>query len=289
MSDRQGTLVFAGLVLTLLVVMAAQVRREDDRTALGHAAHVVTSPVVELVSWSARSVTDAWDRYVDLLEARRERDRLRREVARLESQVARLSEQAAQNTRLRNLLDLRDERAFGDRGVIARVVTRFEGRFARQAVVIDRGTRSGVSKDWVAIDGGALVGRVLDAAPGTAQVLLTVDPDSGVAVRHREGRFAGIALGTSEGARRLRLDYVPRDQPIAVGDEVVTSGLDQLFPPGLLVGYVRELSDRSRLTWDVTLEAAYDPSELEELLIVPPIGAPAAPDEDPQEDPEEGS
>jgi rod shape-determining protein MreC len=266
-------LLFAGLVLALLVLMAAQVRQDDGRTALGHVAHVITSPVVELVSWSARSVGDGWDGYVELLEARRERDRLRERVARLESRLARLSEISAENQRLRHLLDLRAQAAFGDDGVVARVLTRFQGSFARRAVVIDRGSRSGIGKDWVAINGGTLVGRVLDAAPGTAQVLLTVDPDSGVAARHRAGRFAGVALGVGGSSRQLRLEYVPRDQPIAVGDEVVTSGLDQLFPPGLLVGYVRELSDQSRLTWEVRLEAAYDPSELDELMLVPPLQA----------------
>ena len=279
MSERQGTLLFAGLVLALLVLMAAQVRQDDGRTALGHVAHVITSPVVEFVSWSARSLGDGWDGYVELLEARRERDRLRARVARLESRLARLSEVSAENRRLRNLVDLRAQEAFGDEGVVARVLTRFQGSFVRRAVVIDRGSRSGIGKDWVAIDGGTLVGRVLDAAPGTAQVLLTVDPDSGVAARHRDGRFAGVALGVGGSSRQLRLEYVPRDQPIAVGDEVVTSGLDRLFPPGLLIGYVRELSDRSRLTWEVRLEAAYDPSELEELMLVPPLQA-RAEDED---------
>jgi rod shape-determining protein MreC len=271
MSDRRTTLLFAGLVLALLVLMAAQVRRDDGRTALGHLVHVVTSPVVEVVTWSANSLERSWDGYVDLLEARRERDRLREEVARLEARVARLSERARESERLRHLLDLRSEEAFGDSGVVARVLTHLEGGLARRVVVIDRGSYSGIGRDWVAIQGGTVVGRVLDAAPGTAQVLLTVDPDSGVAARHRDGRFAGVALGLGGSDRELRLEYVPRDQPIAVGDAVVTSGLDRLFPPGLLVGYVRELSDRSRLTWTIRLEAAYDPAQLEELLLVPPL------------------
>ena len=91
MSERQGTLLFAGLVLALLVLMAAQVRQDDGRTALGHVAHVITSPVVEFVSWSARSLGDGWDGYVELREARGERARLRARVARLESRLARLS------------------------------------------------------------------------------------------------------------------------------------------------------------------------------------------------------
>lgn len=277
MSDRRSTLLFAGLVLVLLVLMAAQVRRDDGRSALGHLVHVATSPVVELVTWSASSVQRGWDGYVDLLEARRERDRLRDRVARLESQLARVSERAREVGRLRHLLDLRAEEAFGAEGVVTRVLTHLEGGFARRVLVVDRGSQSGVGRDWVAIRGGTVVGRVLDVAPSTAQLILTVDPDSGVAARHRDGRFAGVALGVGGSDRELRLEYVPRDQPIAVGDAVVTSGLDRLFPPGLLIGYVRELSDRSRLTWTIRLEAAYDPSQLEELLLVPPLSDDAGP------------
>lgn len=271
MSERRATLSFAGLVIALLILMAVQVRRDDGRTALGHAVHVATSPLVEFVTWSARSVERGWDGYIDLLDARRERDRLRQRVNRLEGQLAELLAEQQENDRLRDMLDLRADRAVGHEGIVASVLTHLDSGPARRVMLVDRGSASGLAKDWVAVSGGTVVGRVLDASLGTAQILLTVDPDSGVAVRHRDGRFAGVARGAGASGNAITLEYVPRDQPIAVGDAVVTSGLDRLFPPGLLVGYVRDLSDESRLTWTIRLEAAYSPAHLEEVLLIPPL------------------
>ena len=97
------------------------------------------------------------------------------------------------------------------------------------------------------------------------------DPDAAVAVRHREGRYVGILHGGGRGeAVVARLDYVPRDRPVVVGDTLVTSGLDRVYPPGLVVGTVRGLGGESPLTWSIRVELAFEGATLEEVLLVPP-------------------
>ena len=159
--------------------------------------------------------------------------------------------------------------------MVARVVSDLSAGPLQRAVMLDKGRSSGIGPGWVAIQGGALVGRVVDSTPGAAKVLLIVDPDSGVAVRHQADRFNGVLRGGNRGSARLaRLEYVPRDQAVAVGDTLVTSGLDGLYPPGILVGHIREISGESPLTWKIAVQVAAEPGLLEELLLVPPAGAP---------------
>jgi rod shape-determining protein MreC len=273
---RHVSLIYLGTALALLALMGAQVRRPDGTTALQAVGSLLLRPISATLLGSVNAVRSAWTGYVDLVGARQERDALVARVERLERERLRQRELVLENRRLRELLDLREE-VFPD-GVVARVLAHLGGGPLRHAVLVDAGRRDGVVRGWVALDRGAVAGRVTAVSGSSAEVLLVVDPESAVAVRHQEGRFAGILQGGNRGAARLApLEYVPRDQAVAVGDAVVTSGLDGLFPPGLLVGHVRELRGGSPLTWEILVEVEVDPSALEHVLLVPPAGDLPAP------------
>lgn len=277
MTGRQVNVLFLALALGLLALMAAQVQQSTDRTVLGHAARTVTSPVVTSVSWVSRFVSRVFHGYLYFVGVEKERSRLVRRVARMEAEQARIGEVYRENRRLRSLLGLRSSAAFPG-GVFARVATYLDSGPARQAIIVNRGSRHGVEPGWVALSHGAVVGRVVDSASSTSEVLLVIDPDSGTAVRHVDGRFAGVLRGGNHGpSALLPLEYVPRDVPIAVGDTLVTSGLDLVYPPGLLIGHIRELAADSPLTWTIWVQVAFEPAELEELLLIPPFGGESPP------------
>jgi rod shape-determining protein MreC len=274
LSERRLGLIFLATALALLALMAAQVRRPDGRSALQHYAALAVSPVTGSVLATARLIESGWTGYVDLRNAREERDELSRAVERLEAEVSRARELELENRRLRELLDMRSHDGFGE-ALSAEIVADLSGGPLRHALMVDRGTRDGVGAGWVALHRGAVVGRILDAGPNSSRLLLVVDPDSGVAVRHQEGRFAGILRGGNRGPQRMaNLAYVPRDRSVAVGDVIVTSGLDGLYPPGLYVGRVRDLRGDSPLTWRIRVEVEVDPASLEEVLLLPPLATP---------------
>ncbi|UCF68013.1 MAG: rod shape-determining protein MreC [Acidobacteriota bacterium] len=270
MTDHHARVLFVVAALALLVVMAAQVRRDDGQSALSHAARMVVSPIVDVTLGGAERLSRAWDGLIALRAARRERDELRERVERLEEERIRYREALQENARLRELLDLTTQPGY-EQGVVARVCANVSGGPLRHAVLVDRGSKHGVSSGWVAIRGGALIGRLVVVTRRHAEVMLILDPDSGVAVRHQLDRYAGVLRGGNQATARL--EYVPRDHPVAVGDAIVTSGLDGLFPPGLLVGHVRELFADSPLTWRIHVEVTFSPETLEEVLLVPPAGA----------------
>ena len=277
MSERRATLVFVGLALCLLVMLGAQVDRDDGRSALGHAVRVATQPVVSVVLATVHTASDLWTGYVDLVGARSERDRVLEELRRYQAEESRRREVFLENERLRELLVLGRSSPEFETGLAARVVADLtEGR-SRRAVLVDRGGRDGVGPGWVAVVRGALVGQVVESTRWNSEVLLIVDPSNGVAVRHQESRFAGILKGGNRGPAYIaQLDYVPRDSAIAVGDTIVTSGLDGIYPAGLLVGRVRALASDSPLAWNVRVEVAFDPAALEEVLLIPPSRVPSA-------------
>ncbi|MDH3284022.1 MAG: rod shape-determining protein MreC [Acidobacteriota bacterium] len=269
MTERQATIAFLITASVLLGVLAQQVRRDDGGSALAHIVRMATAPVVHGVLGGAHRVRDGWRGYVALIGARRENEEARRRIARLEAERSRYLELLEENRRLRELLDLSAPEAFPG-GVVGRVIGDLTSGPLRRRVLVGRGVRDGVREGWVATVHGAVAGRVVEAGSRSCDVMLIVDPDSGVAVRHELDRFSGVLRGGNRGPARL--EYVPRDHPVAVGDPLVTSGLDGLYPPGLLVGHVRELFDDSPLTWTIAVEVAFDPGALEELLLIPPLG-----------------
>jgi rod shape-determining protein MreC len=274
MSDRLATLAFIVLALMLLALMAAQAQRLEGGYVVDHSFRTTTRPMWEGVLGIARSMQRIWENYLYVVGARREREQMLARVNKLEAEHQKTREVWLENQRLRQMLALREDDGF-QQGVVGRVIADLSSGPLRRAVLIDRGTRDGIGRNWVVISRGALVGQVRDADSNSSEVMLVDDPDSGVGVRHQLDRFAGILRGGNRGPAMLsRLEYVPRDQAVAVGDAIVTSGLDGIFPPGLLVGHVRDMAAESQLTWRIAVELAADMSHLEEVLIIAPSHRP---------------
>jgi rod shape-determining protein MreC len=269
MSERSSFIVFSVLVLGLLLLLASQVRRGAE-TALAGTFRAATAPVTEGINKAAGGAQGIWQNYVNLRVARVESEALERRLDQLESQRIRAEEALKENARLRELLAMKQLAPFSQ-AKVAEVIAWLTGGPLQHALLVDRGSSDGIDRGWVATHRGMLVGRVTEVSSGSAKVMTLFDPESGVGVRHQLDRFTGVLRGGNQGPATLtRLMFVPRDTQIAVGDTLITSGLDGVFPPGLLVGSVRELGRSELLTWDATVDPAVDPLEVEELLLIPP-------------------
>lgn len=269
MTEKAAHITFLVLALGLLALMASQVRKGTE-SALGSTLRNATGPVAEGVLKAAGGAQGVWDNYVNLRSVRDENQKLREQLDQLGTEHARYAEMYQENMRLHELLELRSPQAF-PKGRVARVISLLNAGPLQRGLMVDRGLSDGVTRGWVAVYRGMLVGRVTEVAGGNAEVMTLFDPESGVGVRHQLDRYTGVLRGGNQGpAQMTRLMFVPRDTQVAVGDPLVTSGLDGAFPPGLLVGFVRDLAEDDLLTWTIGVEPAVDPVSVEELLLVPP-------------------
>src|SRR3989442_758844 len=104
----------------------------------------------------------------------------------------------------------------------------------------------GISLLQSVISPRGVVGSVIEAAPGIAKVQMILDPNSAVAALLQRTRIQGIVVG--EGDRGCRMDYVSELANVEVGDVVVTSGLDEIYPKGDMIGVVSEIEEGGGLT-----------------------------------------
>lgn len=193
-----------------------------------------------------------------------ENDRLRSRIQQLEAERNRLLEAEATNRRLRQLLDFRAQLPAGS--VTATIIANSASTWF-QSCLLDKGSSDGVRKGMAAVTPLGVVGQVISTAARSAKVLLITDPNSGVDVVVQRTRARGIVSGSLE--QKIILKYVKRSEDIQVGDRLITTGLDGVFPKGLMVGTVTKVQKQNLgLFQYIELIPAVSPSQIEEVLVV---------------------
>ena len=132
---------------------------------------------------------------------------------------------------------------------------------------MNRGTSHGIRVGMAVVHPRGVVGQVVAVSPNFSHVLLLTDHSSGVDVMTQDSRARGVVEGI--GADHCELRYVSKQTPVRVGDTVLTSGMDGVFPKGLLVGSVSKVAvETGTLLQNIEVKVAVDLDKLEEVLVV---------------------
>ena len=225
------------------------------------------SPVQNSLSWATDGVAGAWSAFADLDEVGAENERLKNRLRIAEMQL--LSQRAAveENTRLRVFLDLKPRLPMAT--LLADVVARNASPWFK-TISIDKGSANGVFHGATVLTPSGVLGRVIAVSHSSASVQLLVDRDSGAAVLTEKGRVDGIVSGfqdDADGSPLLMMKYVPSLAPVTPGEVVVTSGLDQLFEKGLVVGTVLRVAEPVGLFKDVWVRPSASPAFAEQVFV----------------------
>jgi rod shape-determining protein MreC len=110
-----------------------------------------------------------------------------------------------------------------------------------------------------------VVGKIIAVFNHTAQVLIITDGSSGVGSMLEKSGVQGVLKGGGDGV--CHLDYIMNGEKVEVGDTVVTSGLDQIYPKGLLVGTVLKVS-QGNIYKNITVKPAAPLDRLEDVLVI---------------------
>lgn len=193
----------------------------------------ITAPVLQAVSQPFGTVAIGVRKVEDLLNVYSDNERLREDNARLLQwqEVGRRLE--TENAELRQLTKFVPENA--PQNVSAQVIANSGGAFARN-VLVDAGSRAGVTRGQAAATGEGLVGRVAEVGERAARILLLTDLNSRIPVVLEDTRDRAMLAG--DNSDQPRLLYLPATVTVKVGERIVTSGSGGVFPPGLPVGVV---------------------------------------------------
>ena len=202
-----------------------------------------------------------------LRTARQDVLRLTREVEELRAQLARENERRkAAESKLSQIASLPAET--GTRTVTVAVAS-YDPSPLRRSVTLKAGQRSGISPNAAVLWHGTLLGRVESVGPWTCRVVLLTDRRCSAAVRCTRSRVQGVLEGIGGGLCAVK--YISPDADVQAGDVFVTSGAEEIFPPGVLVGTCTMASNTSGdVFMRIEVRPAFETARLEDAVILLP-------------------
>jgi len=260
---RQNALLLVALLVAQLILMSGSVHQDDGSTSLEKNLVRLSQPFIGVSRMVSGGLKGLVNGLHDLRVSKKENARLTQEVNELRSELNRYRADALENSRLRRLLGMKEY--LSPRAVGATVVMANHSGQER-VVTLDRGAGDGILVDQPVMAWGGAVGRVVRTSSGYAWVRLLSDPNSGVAGIVQRSREEGMILGRGESV--LEMAYVAGFADVVLGDRIVTSGLDGIFPKGLGIGRVVQVGESSGISKTILVKSDVDFSALEEVLIL---------------------
>jgi rod shape-determining protein MreC len=263
----------AGIAFVVLLIVSVTLMAFSSNPAIRDAQNGIGfafRPIQSALDTFAAGIASIGTAISEIDQLRVDNEALRAENARLEAENSRLAEFGRENELLTGMLQL--QAGFELKTAAAAVIARESSEF-RRTITLDKGTEAGiVVGDVVVASGGALAGRVTAVGPQSATVVLLTDGASTVI-----GQLPSAATGEVEGhlADTLPMTQIDASATIAVGDEVVTAGIElgsgvrSPYPKGLVIGQVVEvIRDANDVVQTAFLQPAADLERLEYVLVI---------------------
>ena len=236
---RRNFLFLAGLVALHILLISIQVPRGAEKSLFERSVFFLFSPVQRAVTGTVRGVGSLWKGYVDLRRVRAENQKLKKEVFFLNQEISFLEDRLQY---FRSEAQLRESLAEFKEGLVPARVIGLDSANPYQSLVLDKGSLDGVRKDMAVCDRfGNLVGRTIEPVSlKETMVQLITDKESSVSVVSAVDLLTGSLTGRSAAVCELR--YVLASVTGGkVGEDLLTTGYDKIYPPGLRVGAISGL------------------------------------------------
>ncbi|NNK02806.1 MAG: rod shape-determining protein MreC [Desulfatitalea sp.] len=258
------------MILITLSIIFLSISSRPAHPAQGQSrfAIAVVAPFQKAISATVRFFQDVWDRYFFLVFTAEENAQLLKEAQQTRFLRHQYEEVLQSNQRLRRLLDLKAKTTMPS--IAAQVVGKDPSPWF-QSMLVDKGLKEGVAVGFPVVNPEGVVGLVVEAAAHYAKVVLITDPNSAVDAIVQRNRARGIVKGGPSGF--CVLHFVLRKHDLKIGDTVVASGMDGVFPKGMPIGQISKIvKQEAGIFQDVAVMPYVNFEGLEEVLIVPVQG-----------------
>jgi rod shape-determining protein MreC len=267
------------LLLTNLVIMAVDARDSVTRQRLIRVwVQALVSPAQNLSSGASGAGTNFVKQIVNFRSTAIENEKLKQDLSTAQFELRNAQQAAAENERLKGLLNLKEQTGYDQ--VNARVIARDSSGWFN-TITINRGSSSGIALNMPVVTGGGIVGRVIALSPWTAQVMMVTDEKA--AAGAIVGQLGGSgALGSVRGLGEkglVEMRYVSGLEKVEVGNYILTTGQDEIYPPGLTIGEVVQVSPGTATqSHEILIRPGAKLDQLEEVAVLlyraPPRPAP---------------
>jgi rod shape-determining protein MreC len=259
----------AVLLLTNLVIMAVDARDSGTRQRLIRSwFQAVASPAQSISSGASGAGTSFVRQIINFRSTALENERLKQDLAKTQLELRNAQQAAAETDRLKSLLNLKEQTGYEP--VTARVIAR-DSSVWFNTITINRGSSSGLALNMPVVTGSGIVGRVIALSPVTAQVMMITDEKAAAgAIVGKLGESGALGSVRGLGDKGLiEMRYVSDLEKVAVGDYILTTGQDGIYPPGLTIGEVVQVdADASSQSHKILIRPGANLDRLEEVAVL---------------------
>lgn len=268
--DRNKGKVVLGIVTVLLIIVIALSTIPSLKpNFVSNAVNFVVSPVQKGVSSVINSVQNFFNVLFNMDEFQAENEQLRQRVVFLESEIRETEELKKENNRLRSMLEMRERTAEYETET-AEIIAKDPGNWF-VTFTVDKGSAQGVELYDPVITDKGLVGYVSEVDVNSSKVTSIIDSTTSVAANVKRTGDSAVVEGDLklQEQGRCRMVYVDKGSVITAGDELETSGMGGIYPKGIYIGKVMEITgDGTGLSQQATVEPAVDFDSVSEVFII---------------------
>lgn len=260
--QRTGWLLLS-VIVGHIILISAQVNTRRGVPLLEAVTFGAFAEVQRGATAGVTAAQNSWQNYFALQQVHVENERLKTELAQIRVQMQQERALAEQSRTLQALLDLQsqlDIRTTGAAVIGAGASAEF------RTMTIDKGSSAGFKPNMAVIAPGGVVGRIIVPTSRASKVQLLIDRNAAAGAIVERSRAQGVITGT--GADRLRLEYVPGTADVKVGDRIVTSGIDGIYPKGFVIGQIESMQRGAGEFTAIVVRPSVDFSALEAVLVV---------------------
>ena len=268
---NNNAFIVIGILIFVLFISIARIsgNERESLTSVEKGMMYIAAPIQSGTTFVIQNVKDFFGAFQEVDSLRKENASLKEQVSKKNNQINNLREYQSENDRLRKLLNYKEAHDQDFNIAVAKVVARSPGNWYK-TITINLGSQDGIEKNMPIITDEGLVGRIINVAPRTSEVLLILDHEGAVGAKIWETRdIPGVVEGNGDRSSLLSMIYLPHDANIKIGQTIVTSGLGDIFPQGLRIGSIIEVeNDESGLMKKAKIKPFANFSRLEEVLVI---------------------
>ena len=232
---------------------------------LGNFVYKIFSPIEHLFVKTGDKTVDFFQIIISIGDLNNENLALMQKNMNLETEITQLKEIQQENDTFRKALNISQN----DKPIkeVASIVGK-DIQGIQDWVLIDKGSKQGIAENMIVVSPeGALVGKITEVDYGFSKVTLITQKDSVIAGIIENNRVEGLVKKNDSGG--LFMDFIPKNEILEVGDRIITSGMDNFYPKGILIGKIDNIdSSENQIFQKINISLSMDFSKLEQIIIL---------------------
>lgn len=250
-----------GLIMVLIILNIIP----GLSTGLGNFLFKIFSPIGKFFIKTGDGVIGFFEILISIKDLAKENTGLQQKNLELEAELSQLKEVEKANEVLRKGLGISEKgQNIIEKASIVGKDIQTEGNW----ILIDKGIKQGIEKDMAVISPEmALVGKIVETMPSFSKVMLITNKESMITAIIEKGRNEGLVKKEAKG--KLFMDFIPRSEKLEIEERVITSGMDNIYPKGILIGKIEDIDlSQNQLFQRITIAPFVNFSKLEEVFVI---------------------